>query len=117
MLKTAVTLCREFGVQPWLFFQSLYQLKENFGEGWRTAIDNAGVVQAFGFANMFGGTEWGDFFGRAPKQLLSMPREDQLLYIQGTGTVESRRLNYLKDPQYQDLYDSNPYFVGSQRMY
>lgn len=117
LLKTAVTLCRGFGIQPWLFFQSLYQLKENFGEGWRTVIDNAGVVQAFGFANRFGSAEWGDFFGRAPKQLLSMAREDQLLFIQGTGTVESRRLNYLKDPQYEGLYDSNPYFVRSQRMY
>ncbi len=115
LLKTAVTLCRGFGVQPWLFFQSLYQLKENFGEGWRTVIDNAGVVQAFGFANRFGSAEWGDFFGRAPKQLLSMAREDQLLYIQGTGTVESRRLDYLKDPQYEDLYDPNPYFINSQR--
>jgi len=111
LLKTAVTLSRGYGVQPWLFFQSLNQLKENYGEAWRTFIDNAGAVQAFGFANMFGGTEWGEFFGRKPKQLLEMPKENQLLYIPEEGTLESRRLNYLEDSQFEGLYDTNPYFL------
>ena len=113
LLKTAVTLSRGFGVQPWLFFQSLNQLKENYGEAWRTFIDNAGAVQAFGFANMFGGLEWGEFFGWKAKALLNLPIDNQLLYIPGEGTIESRRLNYLKDEQYRGLFDPNPYFYDN----
>jgi len=110
LLQSAVTLCRGYGVQPWLFFQSLFQLKQNYGDGWRTFVDNAGAVQAFGFANMFGGEEWGKFFQRTPEQLLSISPADQLLYVSGKGTFESRRLNYLVDPQFIGLYDENPYF-------
>ncbi len=110
LLQTLITLCRGYGVQPWLFFQSLFQLKENYGESWRTFVDNAGAIQAFGFANMFGVEEWGKFFSRSPEQLLSLPPSDQLLYILGRGTFESRRMNYLVDDEFQGLYDENPYF-------
>ncbi len=110
LLHTAVALCRGYGVQPWLFFQSLHQLKQNYGENWRTFIDNAGAVQAFGFANMFGAREWGPFFQRSPEELLALSRDDQLLYIAGRGTFESRRLNYRTDAQFKGLFDENPYF-------
>ncbi len=110
LLKSTVTLSRGFGIQPWLFFQSLHQMKENYGEAWRTIIDNAGAVQAFGFANRFSAGDWGDFFGCKPDHLLKLPKDHQLLYIPGHGTIESRRLNYLRDPQYQGLYNPNPYF-------
>jgi type IV secretion system protein VirD4 len=114
LLKSVVTLCRGFGVQPWMFFQSLYQLKECYGESWRLFIDNMGAVQVFGIANMFGAAEWGDFFGRRPKDLLNIPLDEQLLYITGQGTVEASRLNYLRDQQYEGLFDPNPYYVRSK---
>jgi type IV secretion system protein VirD4 len=110
LLKSTVTMSRGFGIQPWLFFQSLHQMKENYGDASRTILDNAGAVQAFGFANRFSASDWGDFFGRSPDQLLRLPPEHQLLYIKGRGTIESKRLNYLRDPQYQGLYKPNPYF-------
>lgn len=110
LLQTAVTLCRGYGVQPWLFFQTLRQLKRNYGEDWRTFIDNAGAVQAFGFANQFAVDEWGKFFQRTPEQLLSLATEDQLLYIAGKGSFESRRYNYLTDPQFRGHFDPNPFF-------
>lgn len=110
LLQSAVTLCRGYGVQPWLFFQSLRQLKRNYGDDWRTFIDNAGAVQAFKFANQFSVDEWGKFFQRTPEQLLALPASDQLLYIAGKGTFESRRYNYLSDPQFRGHFDPNPYF-------
>ena len=112
LLQTVVTLCRGYGVQPWLFFQSLFQLKENYGESWRTFVDNAGAIQAFGFANMFGVEEWGKFFGRSPDQLLSMSPQDQLLYVSGKGTFDSRRMNYLIDKEFEGMFDPNPYFAN-----
>lgn len=117
LLQTAVTLCRGYGVQPWLFFQTLCQLKKNYGEDWRTFIDNAGAVQAFGFSNQFAVDEWGKFFQRTPEQLLSLPRTDQLLYIAGRGTIESRRYNYLVDPEFKGHFDPNPTFhsLGNER--
>lgn len=112
-LKQLVTLVRGFGVQPWLFFQSLYQLKDNYGDGWRLFLDNAGVVQAFGFANHFAAGEWGDFFGRKPRELLSLPEDEQLLHIRRRGTVVAKRLDYLTDPLYAGLFDPNPYYESA----
>jgi type IV secretion system protein VirD4 len=111
LLQTAVTLCRGYGVQPWLFFQSLQQLKKNYGEDWRTFIDNAGAVQAFKFSNQFSVDEWGKFFQRTPEQLLALPPDEQLLYISGKGTIESKRYNYLTDPEFCGHFDPNPAFV------
>jgi type IV secretion system protein VirD4 len=110
LLQSVVTLCRGYGVQPWLFFQSICQLRQNYGEAWRNFIDNAGAVQSFGFANRIAALEWSEFFHLPPEQLLSLAPEDQLLYIAGKGTFESRKYNYLVDPQFQGLYDPNPYF-------
>lgn len=110
LLQSVVTLCRGYGVQPWLFFQSICQLQQNYGEAWRNFIDNAGAVQSFGFANRIAALEWSEFFHLPPEQLLSLAPEDQLLYIAGKGTFESRKYNYLVDPQFQGLYDPNPYF-------
>ena len=112
LLQTAVTLCRGYGVQPWLFFQTLQQLKRHYGEDWRTFLDNAGAVQAFRFSNQFSVDEWGKFFQRPPEQLLALPPGDQLLYISGKGTFESRRYNYLTDPQFRGHFDPNPTFAN-----
>ncbi len=113
-LKQLVTLVRGFGVQPWLFFQSLYQLKENYGDAWRLFIDNAGAVQAFGFANQFAASEWGEFFGRKPKDLLSLPEDEQFLHIRGQGTIVAKRLDYLNDSLYTGLFDPNPYYESNE---
>lgn len=113
-LKQLVTLVRGFGVQPWLFFQSLYQLKENYGDAWRLFVDNAGAVQAFGFANQFSANEWGDFFGRKPRELMSLPEDEQFLHVRGKGTIVAKRLDYLNDPLYRGKFDPNPYYDSSE---
>jgi type IV secretion system protein VirD4 len=112
-LKQLVTLVRGFGVQPWLFFQSLYQLKENYGEAWRLFVDNAGAVQAFGFANQFAAGEWGEFFGRKSRELLSLPADEQFLHIRGQGTIVAKRLDYLNDSLYTGLFDPNPFYESN----
>jgi len=88
----------------------LFQLKEKYGERWRTFVDNTGAIQAFGFANMFGVEEWGKFFSRSPEQLLSMSPSDQLLYISGKGAFKWGRMNHLVDDE-PDRYLSTSIFL------
>ncbi len=108
LLKPIVTLCRGFGLQAWLFFQSLAQLKAEYVEDWRTILDNLSVIQTFGFENMFAAQEWGWFFGRESEDLLALPDDEQLIHLPGRGTVQSRRFNYLLDRRYAELFDPNP---------
>lgn len=108
LLKPIVTLCRGFGLQAWLFFQSLAQLKAEYVEDWRTVLDNLSVIQTFGFENMFAAQEWGWFFGRESQELLGLPEDEQLIHLPGRGTVQSRRFNYLLDRRFAGLFDQNP---------
>ena len=108
LLKPLITLCRGYGLQAWLFFQSLAQLKSEYPEDWRTILDNLAVVQAFGFRNAFAAQDWGWFFGRDPEQLLNLPADEQLVHIAREGTRQSRRMNYLRDKMFAGLFDPNP---------
>jgi type IV secretion system protein VirD4 len=56
-LETAITLMRGFGVQVWTFWQDLDQIRAIYPRGWRTIINNAGVLQSFGIRNSQGAAE------------------------------------------------------------
>lgn len=108
LLKPAVTLCRGFGLQCWMLFQSLWQLKDTYPEEWRSFLDNVAVVQAFGFSNPWMADDWGWFFDRPPASLLQLPAEDQLLYLPQRGVVQSQKFDYLADPLFAGHFDPNP---------
>ncbi len=108
LLKPLITLCRGFGLQAWLFFQSLAQLKAEYSEDWRTILDNVAVVQAFGFDNMFAAQEWGQFFRRDSDELLDLPDDEQFVHIARRGVFRSRRFNYLLDRRFAGLFNPNP---------
>jgi type IV secretion system protein VirD4 len=48
ILEDAITLMRAFGVRIWLFFQSVNQLQECYGNNAQTILDNMSIQQFFG---------------------------------------------------------------------
>ncbi len=108
LLKPAVTLMRGFGLQCWLFFQSLHQLKSEYPNDWRTLLDNMAVVQTFGFNNRLMADDWGNFFGEDADTLMNIDDDEQWIHMPGSKVVRSKRFNYLRDKRYHGAYDPNP---------
>lgn len=108
LLKPAVTLLRGFGIQCWLFFQSLHQMKAEYPNDWRTLLDNMAVVQAFGFNNRLMADDWGNFFGEDPEMLMNIETDEQWVHMPGSNVVRSKRFNYLRDKRFQGAFDANP---------
>lgn len=50
-LETSLTLLRGYGIRVWLFFQSLGQLKEVYGEKDQVILDNLGTKQYYGLTS------------------------------------------------------------------
>lgn len=108
LLKPAVTLLRGFGMQCWLFFQSLHQLKGEYPNDWRTILDNMAAVQAFGFNNRLMADDWGNFFGMDAETLMDIEPDEQWVHLPGSDVIRSKRFNYLRDKRYHGLFDPNP---------
>lgn len=108
LLKPAVTLLRGFGMQCWLFFQSLHQLKSEYPNDWRTILDNMAVVQTFGFNNRLMAEDWGNFFGEDPESLMDIDVDEQWVHMPGSKVVRAKRFNYLRDKRFHGAFDPNP---------
>lgn len=108
LLKPAVTLLRGFGMQCWLFFQSLHQLKSEYPNDWRTILDNMAVVQTFGFNNRLMADDWGNFFGEDPDTLMDIGQDEQWIHLPGSKVIRAKRFNYLRDKRFHDMFDKNP---------
>ncbi len=108
LLKPAVTLLRGYGIQCWLFFQSLFQLKSEYPNDWRTLLDNMSAVQTFGFNNRLMADDWGNFFGEDPETLMDIEQDEQWVHLPGSKVVRSKRFNYLRDKRFVGMFDANP---------
>ena len=84
ILRQAVTLLRGYGAQIWTFWQDLSQIKLLYPQDWPAIVNNAAVLQAFGFANFAMAKEWGEVLGQEPHDLL---RKN----LQRGGAVHPRR--------------------------
>lgn len=116
ILRQAVTLFRHFGLQCWMFWQDMSQLKLLYPADWQTLLNQSHVVQAFGFQNNMMAREFADFFGGIePLRLQHLPH-DLLVQVRSGGETEiARRPDYLKDRLFADRFDPNPMYVDRPR--
>ncbi|HKI38089.1 MAG TPA: type IV secretory system conjugative DNA transfer family protein [Gemmataceae bacterium] len=113
LLETVITLCRGYGVQCWTFWQDLAQIQASFPTGWKTIINNSGVVQVFGINNREMATQWGEYLRHGAEELLALRAEEQVLQVRGREEMKSLRLDYLGDPLFAALFDRNRFFAGA----
>ncbi len=114
-LKRAITLLRGYGVQVWIFWQDVSQIKALYPDDWKTLINNTAVLQLLEPRNNRMAQEYADLIGGIhPDELLSMAPEHQLLHIDiNRKPVICRRLDYLTDSQFSGRFDSNPLFTNN----
>jgi len=109
-LETVITLCAGYGVQCWSIWQDMAQLKTCYPTSWETILNNCEVLQTFGINNRHMATQWGDYLEHGPEALLTLPRERQVVHIQGQGEVCCRRPDYLNDSIFAGMFDENPLY-------
>jgi type IV secretion system protein VirD4 len=110
-LRTALTLLRGYGVQVWSMWQDLSQLKAMYTTDWESILNNSAVIQAFGMTNGWAAKALGDVMDMSASELLLMGRTHQSLLLPGQGPQITRRVDYLTDPQFAGLFDSNPRYT------
>jgi type IV secretion system protein VirD4 len=110
-LRTAITLLRGSGLTVWTFWQDLSQIKHNFPDDWATLINNCGVLQTFGLAHPFLAREWAEVLDCPPRDLLTLPTGQQLVFIPGEGLSRLNKLDYLKDAVFAGDFDPNPRYA------
>ena len=137
-IEDSISLVRGYGVVFWLFIQDLSQLKGVY-EKWQTFLANSAKVffgtSDFDTAKYISdslGEKTIDFTtvghstsnrnsstsqsqqvtGRSlltPDEVMRLGPERPLVLISGEYPYQLQRLNYLKDVEYQGVYDDNPY--------
>ncbi len=116
VLRQAVTLMRGYGLQIWMFFQDLSQLKHLYTNDWATMVNNSAVLQTFGLNSYLVAREMADLLGGiSPSALRRMPTDHQVAVMPGTETLVSRRPDYLHDPLFEGRFDPNPLFESQRR--
>ncbi len=115
VLRQAVTLMRGYGLQIWMYFQDLSQLKRLYPDDWPTMVNNAAVLQTFGLNSNLVARDMADLLGGiSPSALRRMPTDHQVAVMPGTETLVSRRPDYLNDPLFAGRFDPNPLFEGQR---
>lgn len=108
-LVTCFALLRGYGVKPWLFFQSMAQLKATYG--WEADVlrDNAAVIQIFGKMTPALAAAIEQVTGHAIDPWSLQP-DEQVLCMAGEHPFVAKRISYLTHPELKDLADPNPFF-------
>jgi type IV secretion system protein VirD4 len=112
VLRQAATLLRGFGVQLWTFWQDLSQLRRLYPEDWRTIVNNARVLQAFGVANGLMATECAAVLGCKPRDLIRLGSGGQIMLTPRRPPRRLDRLDYLRDRCFQGLFAPNRRYAG-----
>ncbi len=110
-LCNATVFMRAFGVQVWTFWQSVSQIRQHYGDNWRTLVDNAATLQVFGAGNNAVASEFAALLGDVSAQeILSLPPDRALVRCDPRlGVQNVHRVDYLKDALFRGRFDANPF--------
>ena len=102
-LVTAVTLLRSYGLQIWMFFQDLGQMKQLYPKQWTTLFNNSEIVMAYGIRNMMMAKEVAETLGGGtPFEILSMHTSHGLACLSGREPFKIKLLDYMTDKEFKD---------------
>jgi type IV secretion system protein VirD4 len=113
-LETLVTLCRGYGVNAWMFWQDLSQLRSLYGEVWQTMLNNCEVVQMFGAKNHTVAREFAEITGTSAKKVRDLLASEQILMRGGRKPLRAQRFDYRFDERFKGMYDMNPLHAASK---
>jgi type IV secretion system protein VirD4 len=109
VLKKAVTLLRGYGLQVWMFFQDLAQMKYLYDSDYLTMVNNCGVLQAFGSGRLAAAQPLASLIGKfTSSELTKLDRTQQVVSISPGKTRMVNLARYYKDGAFSGRFDENP---------
>jgi type IV secretion system protein VirD4 len=111
LLESLVTLSAGYGVWAWMIFQDLAQLQTHYKSGWKTILNNCGMIQTFGVYNRDMATQWSGYLDHGPNDLRGLRADEQVVAVHGQGEQRGRRLNYLTDSRFYSMFDENRFYT------
>ncbi|MBI1363239.1 MAG: TraM recognition domain-containing protein [Proteobacteria bacterium] len=121
-----------YGVTIWTFIQDLSQLKNTYKDKWESFLANCSVRCAFGTNDVDTAKVLSDMLGQAtirvkstglsdsgssanfsetsralmtPDEIMTMPFDSQLIFVQGMRPVIAEKIMYFKDPAFVGKFD------------
>ncbi|GJL72574.1 MAG: hypothetical protein NMNS01_17730 [Nitrosomonas sp.] len=114
-LRTAVTLLRGYGLQAWMFFQDLSQIKERYHD-WENIVNNCAVLQSFGLSRDMAAKPIAKLVGRFESEdLLGLGRYQQLIAQTGVKPRIAELMTYWSDPAFSGRADKNDFVRDSEQ--
>lgn len=129
IIPKAISLIRGLGGQIWLFFQDFPQMKKNYGDEANSILNNSTQIyygcndpetaekisKRLGKKTQKIYDDKGNYslYGRSlltPDEVCKMPSDKPIIFMTSQKPIMVKRLNYLKDIEYKDLFNYNPYF-------
>ena len=115
-LVAATTLLRGFGLQLVMVWQDLAQIKSRYPADWATIVNNSAALLSFGFGHYHAAKEYSEVLGLDPGLLASLKPAEAALAMRGEGTRKISRVNYLLAPEFEGMFDPNPYFAEEAKL-
>jgi len=109
-LRTALTLCRGYGISVWMAIQNLGQLQRLYPNDFDTIRDNCTSLSVMGTSNYASAYAWGSLLGVPAAELLSLKHNELGLFTRGVGFQRCRKLDYLRDRVFEGRFDPNPFY-------
>jgi type IV secretion system protein VirD4 len=121
-----------YGVTIWTFIQDLSQLKNTYKDKWESFLANCSVRCAFGTNDVDTAKVLSDMLGQAtirvkstgqsdsgtsanysetsralmtPDEIMIMPFDSQLIFVQGMRPIVAEKIMYFKDPAFAGKFD------------
>ena len=130
VLERAVGLMAGYGMQIWMIFQDLHQLRSTYGDASGTFLSNAGVVQAFNVNDLetarwisgtlgshtalysSGGANSPGAEARTgrplltPDEVMNLPPDRMVVLTQEGRPIVARKVRYFADPEFSSRFDT-----------
>lgn len=110
ILETIMTIGRGYGLNVWLFLQSLNQLQQNYPKSWRTMVENTSVIQVFQPNSLMTAKEIESLTGLSAYEVLQIKSNEQYI-IQNSRPQKAIKIDYLTDAMFAGKFSLNPYYT------
>lgn len=108
-LPMAMSMLRGLGVRVWTLWQDLSQMRKHYPDDWEMLVNNCAAIQLFGAGNLRVANDYAALLGdRDGESLLMMDRDQAAVLYEGERRSQLlRRVDYLEDTMFRNLFDGN----------
>ncbi|SOE20100.1 type IV secretion system protein VirD4 [Spirosomataceae bacterium TFI 002] len=113
-LENMLALARGYGLIIHTIWQDISQIKQHYGNGFLSILNNSLVWQFFGADKYNTAKEISDITGIGVAEILNLKDDEQLLIMGKKVHFPAKKLNYLTDAIFAGKASPNPFYKNFQ---